>query len=108
MQGRIAAIAAVLTTLAALPGTAHAATRLVSTGGGAAPPCTAAPCDLQSALNSADPGDTVSVASGTYTFAGGVSASDSNLDIVGASGGAKPLLRFTGAFPGTGFFFGTG
>src|SRR5436309_3211672 len=47
MQRRIAAIAAVLMSLAVLPGTAHAVTRLASSGGGAAPPCTAAPCDLQ-------------------------------------------------------------
>src|SRR5215213_10912940 len=105
MQGRIAAIAAVVTALAVLPGAAHAATRLASTTGGAAPPCTAAPCDLQSALDSADPGDTVSIASGTYTFAGAVTASDSNLDVVGAGGGTKPLLRFNGTFPGVGFAF---
>jgi len=69
------------------------------------PPCTAAPCDLQSALNSADPGDTVSLAGGTYTFGSAVSASDSNLDIVGEPGGSKPLLRFNGTFPGVGFAF---
>jgi hypothetical protein len=108
MQRRIAAIASVLMSLAVLPGTAHAVTRLASSAGGAAPPCTATPCDLQSALDSADPGDTVSIAGGTYTFASAVSASDSNLDIVGESGGSKPLLRFNGTFPGVGFAFALG
>jgi hypothetical protein len=108
MRGRLVATAAVFTTLAVLPGAAHAATRLVSQGAGAAPPCTAAPCDLQSALNSADPGDAVSIASGTYTFAGSAAVADSDLDIVGEPGASKPVLRFNGTFPGTGVGFGVG
>src|SRR5215212_9511596 len=111
MRGHISAVAAIVFSLAVLPGPASAAnTRFASQAGGGTAPCTSQSpaCDLQTALNSADPGDTVSVASGSYSFASTVSASDANLDIVGAPGGSKPVLRFTGAFPSTGFAFAVG
>ena len=85
--------------LLTVTGSASAATRLAVPSGGATASgsaCTTNPCDLPTALSAAVEGDTVSVGGGTYTVANFVGTSKTNVDIVGAPGAAKPLIKVSG------------
>jgi hypothetical protein len=90
------AIATVFATLLAFATTASAATRYASPAGVPSPACAeATPCNLVTAVLSAALNDTVVVKPGSYTAAG-VTVVNPGVDVVGESGGAKPVLNLTG------------
>jgi hypothetical protein len=89
------------------PANAAAATRYVGNPGTGGAPCTDAqnPCVLFTALDEADPGDTISIRRDptAYDLPGGLTI-DKRLRIVGAPG-ERPVFRFTG---GAGFILAAG
>lgn len=83
--------------LAFAPSAGAATTLQVAVGAGGAAPCSPTPCSLPDAVAAADNGDTISIAAGTYDALPTLTIAK-RVDIAGASGGAKPVLRFPASF----------
>jgi hypothetical protein len=93
----LAPAAALLAALVLAPA-ASAATRYADDTGTGPLPCNVVdtPCSLADAMSQAQANDTVSIAAGTYANPAGLSNAVAGVEIVGESGGAKPLLQFPG------------
>ena len=74
---------------------ADAATRLVTTSGGTSGSCSVTPCTIPYAITVADPGDTISIADGSYTTATNISV-PKNIQFVGQSRGGTLIGPDTG------------
>jgi hypothetical protein len=70
-----------------------AAVRYAAPGGSGTACSAAAPCSIETAINSAATGDEVVVGSGTYTTAVSLKSTVSNLTIHGAAGQPRPVIN---------------
>ena len=74
-------------------GASAASTRYVATDGTGSACTQGAPCDIVTGVNSAGAGDEVIIAPGTYTTATQLSNASNQLNVHGAAGGPRPVLR---------------
>jgi len=74
-------------------GTAGAAQRYVAPAGGGSTCSQALPCSIVTGVNSANMGDEVIVASGTYTTSTAMSNGNNNLSVHGVAGQPRPVVN---------------